>query len=29
VVALTDRDFGKWALGPWPAFSDAVIAEYA
>ncbi|MCV7101922.1 serine hydrolase domain-containing protein [Mycobacterium palustre] len=29
VVALTDRDFGEWALRPWPAFSDAVIAEYA
>ncbi|WP_374025582.1 serine hydrolase domain-containing protein [Mycobacterium sp. HNNTM2301] len=28
VVALTNRDFGEWALQPWPAFSDAVIAEY-
>jgi CubicO group peptidase (beta-lactamase class C family) len=29
LVALTDRDFGDWALRPWPAISDAVIAEYA
>ncbi len=29
LVALTDRDFGEWALGVWPALSDAVIAEYA
>jgi CubicO group peptidase (beta-lactamase class C family) len=29
LVALTDRDFGEWALRPWPAISDAVIAEYA
>ena len=28
LVVLTDRDFGKWAIGPWPAISDAVIAEY-
>jgi CubicO group peptidase (beta-lactamase class C family) len=28
LVALTDRDFGDWALRPWPAISDAVIAEY-
>jgi CubicO group peptidase (beta-lactamase class C family) len=25
VVALTDRDFGPWALEAWPAFSDAVL----
>jgi CubicO group peptidase (beta-lactamase class C family) len=29
LVALTDRDFGEWALGVWPAISDAVISEYA
>jgi CubicO group peptidase (beta-lactamase class C family) len=28
LVALTDRDFGEWALGVWPALSDAVISEY-
>jgi CubicO group peptidase (beta-lactamase class C family) len=28
LVALTDRDFGSWAHGVWPAVSDAVIAEY-
>ena len=28
LVVLTDRDFGEWAIGPWPAISDAVIAEY-
>lgn len=28
-VALTDRDFGEWALRPWPSISDAVIGEYA
>ncbi|MEB3982474.1 serine hydrolase [Mycobacterium sp. 663a-19] len=28
LVALTDRDFGDWALDLWPAISDAVIAEY-
>jgi CubicO group peptidase (beta-lactamase class C family) len=28
LVALTDRDFGEWALGVWPALSDAVLAEY-
>ncbi|OBH86395.1 serine hydrolase [Mycobacterium sp. E2989] len=28
LVALTNRDFGDWALAPWPAFSDAVLAEY-
>jgi CubicO group peptidase (beta-lactamase class C family) len=26
LVALTDRDFGPWALTAWPAFSDAVLA---
>ncbi len=29
LVVLTDRDFGEWALGLWPAISDAVISEYA
>jgi CubicO group peptidase (beta-lactamase class C family) len=29
LVVLTDRDFGDWALRPWPAISDAVIAEYS
>lgn len=28
LVVLTDRDFGEWALRPWPAISDAVIREY-
>jgi CubicO group peptidase (beta-lactamase class C family) len=28
MVALTDRDFGGWALDLWPAISDAVICEY-
>jgi CubicO group peptidase (beta-lactamase class C family) len=28
LVVLTDRDFGEWALAPWPAISDAVIFEY-
>jgi CubicO group peptidase (beta-lactamase class C family) len=27
LVALTDRDFGEWALDLWPAISDAVIFE--
>jgi CubicO group peptidase (beta-lactamase class C family) len=26
LVALTDRDFGPWALRAWPMFSDAVLA---
>ncbi|MFC4036551.1 serine hydrolase domain-containing protein [Streptomyces polygonati] len=26
-VALTDRDFGEWALPLWPAFTDAVLRE--
>ncbi|MDP7701361.1 serine hydrolase [Mycobacterium sp. TY815] len=29
LVVLTDRDFGQWALQPWPALSDAVLGEYA
>ncbi|HEY1440704.1 MAG TPA: serine hydrolase domain-containing protein [Mycobacterium sp.] len=29
MVALTDRDFGAWALDLWPAISDAVIFEYS
>ncbi|HZC51433.1 MAG TPA: serine hydrolase domain-containing protein [Mycobacterium sp.] len=28
LVALTDRDFGEWALDLWPAISDAAISEY-
>jgi len=28
LVVLTDRDFGEWALAPWPALSDAVLAEF-
>ncbi len=28
LVVLTNRDFGAWAHGPWPALSDAVIAEF-
>lgn len=28
-VALTDREFDKWAMEVWPAFSDAVIDRYA
>lgn len=27
-VALTDREFGPWALEAWPAFSDAVLGRY-
>ncbi|NLU69259.1 serine hydrolase domain-containing protein [Streptomyces sp. HNM0574] len=27
-VALTDRDFGPWAVEVWPAFTDAVLAEF-
>jgi CubicO group peptidase (beta-lactamase class C family) len=26
LAALTDREFGPWALGAWPALSDAVLA---
>lgn len=29
LVVLTDREFGEWALRPWPEISDAVIAEYS
>ncbi len=28
LVVLTNRDFGAWAHEPWPALSDAVIAEF-
>ena len=28
-AALTDREFGPWALDAWPALSDAVLAERA
>jgi CubicO group peptidase (beta-lactamase class C family) len=28
-VAITDREFGRWALEAWPAFSDAVLERYA
>jgi CubicO group peptidase (beta-lactamase class C family) len=27
-VALTDRAFGPWAAQAWPAFTDAVLAEF-
>jgi CubicO group peptidase (beta-lactamase class C family) len=26
-VALTDRQFGPWAIDAWPVFTDAVLAE--
>lgn len=26
-IALTDRDFGEWAMKAWPALTDAVLAE--
>ena len=29
VAALTDLDFGDWALEAWPRLSDAVISELA
>jgi CubicO group peptidase (beta-lactamase class C family) len=29
LVVLTDRDFGEWALKPWPAVSDAVIFDHS
>jgi CubicO group peptidase (beta-lactamase class C family) len=29
LVALTDRDFGDWALDLWPALCDAVLAEFS
>jgi CubicO group peptidase (beta-lactamase class C family) len=28
-VTLTDRAFGQWAVGAWPEFTDAVLAEVA
>lgn len=28
LVALTDRDFGDWALDLWPAVADAVLVQY-
>lgn len=27
VVALTDRNFGQWAIDAWPPFSDSVLQE--
>jgi CubicO group peptidase (beta-lactamase class C family) len=27
-VALTDRDFGPWAMEAWPRFSDHVLERY-
>jgi CubicO group peptidase (beta-lactamase class C family) len=27
-VALTDRNFGEWAVEAWPLFSQAVLSEY-
>ena len=27
LVVLTDRDFGDWALGLWPAISDRILSE--
>jgi CubicO group peptidase (beta-lactamase class C family) len=29
LVALTDREYGPWALDAWPAFSDAVLTAAA
>jgi CubicO group peptidase (beta-lactamase class C family) len=29
LVALTDRDFGDWALDLWPAICDVVISEFS
>lgn len=29
LAALTDREFGDWALEAWPALADAVLGEYA
>jgi CubicO group peptidase (beta-lactamase class C family) len=29
LVVLTNRDFGGWAVGLWPEFSDLVICEFA
>jgi len=28
VIALTDREFGDWAMTEWPAFSDEMIRRY-
>ncbi|HET9876578.1 MAG TPA: serine hydrolase domain-containing protein [Mycobacterium sp.] len=28
LIVLTDRDFGDWAKGLWPALADTVISEY-
>jgi CubicO group peptidase (beta-lactamase class C family) len=28
-IALTDRDFSRWAAEAWPAYTDAVLAELA
>jgi CubicO group peptidase (beta-lactamase class C family) len=28
-ASLSDREFGPWALEAWPAFSDAVLEEFA
>lgn len=28
-TAVTDRDFGPWALEAWPSFSDAVLHDFA
>ncbi len=28
LVVLTDRDFGGWVTGRWPALADAVVAAY-
>lgn len=28
LVVLTSREFGEWALGPWPVLSDAVLAQF-
>lgn len=28
-VALTDRDFGPWAIEAWAPFNDAVVSEFA
>lgn len=28
LVVLTNRDFGDWALGLWPALADAVLLHY-
>ncbi|HEU4363804.1 MAG TPA: serine hydrolase domain-containing protein [Mycobacterium sp.] len=28
LIVLTDRDFGDWAKGLWPALADTVLTEY-